>query len=65
MYKEIKGVHGAIVRTASFTGEIIGSTDKLEVIGRHGVGVDNIDIKAASERGIPVVYTPNANRDGS
>jgi len=59
--KEIKGIHAAIVRTAPFTREIIECADKLEVIGRHGVGVDNIDIKAASERGIPVVHTPNAN----
>ncbi len=59
--KEIKGIHAVIVRTAPFTREIIESSDKLEVIGRHGVGVDNIDIKAASERGIPVVHTPNAN----
>lgn len=59
--KEIRGIHGVIVRTAPFTREIIESADKLEVIGRHGVGVDNIDIKAASERGIPVVHTPNAN----
>lgn len=59
--KEIKGIHGVIVRTAPFTREIIESADKLEVIGRHGVGVDNIDIKAASKRRILVVYTPNAN----
>lgn len=59
--KEIKGINGAIVRTAPFTREIIKSAGKLEVIGRHGVGVDNIDIEAASRRGIPVVYTPNAN----
>lgn len=59
--KEIKGIHGVIVRTAPFTREIIESADKLEVIGRHGVGVDNIDIEAASGRGIPVVNTPNAN----
>ncbi len=30
----------------------------LEVIGRHGAGLDNVDLAAASERGIPVVYTP-------
>lgn len=59
--KEIKGIHGVIVRTAPFTREIIESADKLEVIGRHGVGIDNIDIEAASRRGIPVVNTPNAN----
>lgn len=58
---KIRGVHGVIVRTAPFTREIIECADKLEVIGRAGVGVDNIDIKAASERGIPVVYTPDAN----
>jgi D-3-phosphoglycerate dehydrogenase len=30
----------------------------LRVIGRHGVGLDNVDLGAATERGIPVVYTP-------
>jgi D-3-phosphoglycerate dehydrogenase len=32
--------------------------ENLEVIGRHGAGLDNVDLDAASERGIPVVYTP-------
>jgi D-3-phosphoglycerate dehydrogenase len=31
------------------------------VIGRHGVGVENIDLEAATERGIWVVNTPDAN----
>ena len=31
---------------------------RLEVIGRHGVGMDNVDVRAATERGIPVVNTP-------
>jgi D-3-phosphoglycerate dehydrogenase len=31
---------------------------KLRVIGRHGVGLDNVDLDAATERGIQVVYTP-------
>jgi D-3-phosphoglycerate dehydrogenase len=30
----------------------------LRVIGRHGVGLDNVDIRAATEHGLPVVYTP-------
>lgn len=30
----------------------------LRVIGRHGVGLDNVDVGAATQRGIPVVYTP-------
>ena len=59
--KEIRGVAGVVVRTAPFPGEIIEAADALKVIGRHGVGVDNIDVKAATEKGIVVVYTPNAN----
>ncbi|OIQ07702.1 hydroxypyruvate reductase [Moorella thermoacetica] len=59
--KEIKGVEGVVVRTAPFTREIIEAADSLKVIARHGVGVDNIDIKAATEKGIYVVNTPDAN----
>ena len=58
--KEIRGVAGVVVRTAPFPREIIEAADALKVIGRHGVGVDNIDVKAATEKGIVVVYTPNA-----
>ena len=32
--------------------------ENLEVIGRHGAGLDSVDLAAASERGIPVVFTP-------
>jgi D-3-phosphoglycerate dehydrogenase len=32
---------------------------RLRVIGRHGVGIDNVDLAAASARSIPVVYTPD------
>jgi phosphoglycerate dehydrogenase-like enzyme len=31
---------------------------RLRVIGRHGVGLDNVDVQAATEHGIPLVYTP-------
>jgi len=59
--KEIKGVAGVVVRTAPFPREIIEAADTLKVIGRHGVGVDNIDIQAATEKGIVVINTPDAN----
>jgi D-3-phosphoglycerate dehydrogenase / 2-oxoglutarate reductase len=59
--REIEGVEGVIVRTAPFPREIIEAAKGLKVIGRHGVGVDNIDVKAATEKGIVVVNTPNAN----
>jgi D-3-phosphoglycerate dehydrogenase len=54
-------VEGVVVRTAPFPREIIEAADALKVIGRHGVGVDNIDVNAATEKGIVVVNTPNAN----
>ncbi|MEW6334289.1 MAG: hydroxyacid dehydrogenase [Thermodesulfobacteriota bacterium] len=59
--KEIKGVEGVVVRMAPFTREIIEAADALKVIGRHGVGVDTIDVQAATEKGIVVTNTPNAN----
>lgn len=59
--KEIQGVEGVVVRTAPFTREIIEAAKALKVIGRHGVGVDNVDVKAATEKGIFVVNTPDAN----
>jgi D-3-phosphoglycerate dehydrogenase len=43
--------------------EIINAAPRLKVIGRHGVGLDGIDLAAAKERGIKVVYTPVANTE--
>ena len=58
----IPGYHGLMVRSsAKATAEVIAAADELQVIGRAGVGVDNIDLKAASERGIIVMNTPGAN----
>ena len=59
--KEIKGVEGVVVRMAPLTRKIIEAADSLKVIGRHGVGVDTIDVQAATEKGIVVTNTPNAN----
>ena len=51
----------AVVRIHPLSGETIRAARRLKVIGRFGVGIDNIDVEAATERGIPVVYTPGAN----
>lgn len=61
MRRIMPGVSGVIVRTAPFTREILEAADCLKVIARHGVGVDNIDVRAATERGIVVATTPGAN----
>jgi D-3-phosphoglycerate dehydrogenase len=54
--------HGVIIRTAGkITKEIIEAGVKLEVIARTGAGVDNVDVEAATGRGIPICYAPEAN----
>jgi D-3-phosphoglycerate dehydrogenase len=58
----IAGYDGLAVRSATkATAEIIAKADTLRVIGRAGIGVDNIDIPAASARGIVVMNTPFGN----
>ena len=59
--REAADADGIIIRAhGSVTGRIMDAALRLKVIGRHGVGVDNVDIPAASERGIWVVNTPQA-----
>ncbi|MEL7469034.1 MAG: phosphoglycerate dehydrogenase [Pseudomonadota bacterium] len=60
---EIIGTYdGLAVRSATkATAEIIAKADTLKVIGRAGIGVDNIDIPAASAKGIVVMNTPFGN----
>src|SRR5215472_14045658 len=51
-----------IVRSAvDVTAEVLRGAGKLRVIGRAGVGVDNIDLEAATKAGIAVMNTPGAN----
>ena len=58
----IGGYEGLIVRSATtVTREVIEAGEKLKVIGRAGVGVDNIDRDAATERGIIVCNAPLSN----
>ncbi|RKY02512.1 phosphoglycerate dehydrogenase [Candidatus Poribacteria bacterium] len=51
-----------IVRSSTkVTSRVIEAAEKLKVIGRAGVGVDNIDVEAATRKGIIVLNTPGAN----
>ncbi len=60
--EKIKGYHGLIIRSATkVTEEVIEAADCLKVVGRAGIGVDNVDRNAASRKGIVVMNTPTAN----
>lgn len=60
--KLIRDAEGVILRaTTRFDAEVIASAQKLKVIARTGVGVDNVDIEAASQRGILVCNFPGMN----
>lgn len=50
---------GVLVQYATITGETMDANPSWRVIGRYGVGVDTIDLVAATERGIPVVNVPD------
>ena len=53
---------GLIVRSATkVTREVIEAGGKLRIIGRAGVGVDNVDVEAATERGVIVCNAPTSN----
>ena len=52
-----------VVRNTKITRQIMQAAPKLVAIGRHGVGYDTIDIAAATDSRIPVVYTPAANTE--
>lgn len=58
----LEKVDALLVRSATkVTAELLDSMPSLKIIGRAGVGVDNIDIAAATKRGIVVVNAPDGN----
>ena len=59
--RELAGRHALVVRSATrVTAESLAGADRLLVIGRAGIGVDNVDVDAASRRGIVVMNTPDS-----
>src|SRR4030066_1950542 len=62
LIQEVKEIDGIIIRAnGKVTRKMMESAPRLKVIGRHGVGVENINLEAATEKGIWVVNTPDAN----
>ncbi|XP_051163164.1 hydroxypyruvate reductase-like [Leptopilina boulardi] len=62
LINELKNHEALIVRSETkVTADILGSVSNLRVIGRAGTGVDNIDLSAATRKGIVVLNTPGGN----
>src|SRR3984893_8720033 len=58
----IVGAHALVIRSAtSVTAEVLAAGTELVVVGRAGIGLDNVDVAAATERGVMVVNAPQSN----
>ena len=57
----IKKAHALVVRVAKISRDILEPAENLLVIAKHGVGYDNIDVEAATQKRILVINTPEAN----
>ena len=63
---ELKAIIGeysalAVRSETKVTGDILAAASQMQIIGRAGVGVDNIDVAMATQRGIVVVNSPEGN----
>jgi D-3-phosphoglycerate dehydrogenase len=60
--QKINDYDAIIIRSASkITADVLANAQRVKMIGRAGVGVDNIDVKAASKKGIVVANAPGSN----
>ena len=58
----VPGAHALIIRSATtVTAEVLAAGTDLIVVGRAGIGLDNVDVAAATERGVMVVNAPQSN----
>src|SRR3954469_2665903 len=64
LHREIADADALVIRTAgTIDAALMDAAPRLRVIGRHGVGYDQVDVPAATARGIQGVYTPGANTE--
>ena len=62
-WDRIGEIDAIIARGTKITADIIEKAANLKVIAKHGIGVNTIDVEAATTRGIPVINTPLSNAD--
>lgn len=58
----VPGAHALIIRSATqVTADVLAAATEMVVVGRAGIGLDNVDVAAATERGVMVVNAPQSN----
>jgi D-3-phosphoglycerate dehydrogenase len=58
----VRGFDALVIRSGTkVTADVIAAADRLRVIGRAGIGVDNVDVEAATKKGIVVMNTPGGS----
>ncbi len=62
LLEAVRGAHALIVRSATqVTAEVLAAGSELMVVGRAGIGLDNVDVSEATRRGVMVVNAPQSN----
>ena len=62
LLEAVRDAEGLVIRSGTkVTAEVLEAAEKLKVIARAGIGVDNVDVGAASKRGVIVENTPGGN----
>jgi D-3-phosphoglycerate dehydrogenase / 2-oxoglutarate reductase len=62
LLEAVRGAHALVIRSATrVTPEVLEAGSDLVVVGRAGIGVDNVDVEAATRRGVMVVNAPQSN----
>ena len=62
LLEAVADIDGLVIRSGTkVTAEVLAAAPKLRVVGRAGIGVDNVDVEAASKRGVVVMNTPGGN----
>src|SRR4051795_10554754 len=58
----VRGASALVIRSATHvTAEVVEAADELVVVGRAGIGLDNVDVESATRRGVMVVNAPQSN----
>ena len=65
LIEEIGKYHALLVRSnTKVTAEVLQAAHNLKVVGRAGTGVDNVNLEAATKKGVVVMNTPGGGRSG-